>query len=105
MVEFKLKGLELSTESCSLSLIQHLSAYVFDFIFSTDPQLCLPVKSTVIWEIKILQHHQVSSFRFYSRSSIVNVWLLEVVLCHLDFAVNHYELETRNVATGYVVLD
>lgn len=60
----------------------------------------------------MLEHRQVYSFRFYSRSSIVNVWLLEVLLCqfehvahHLDFAVNHSEVEIRNVITGCVVLD
>lgn len=60
----------------------------------------------------MLEHHQVSSFRLYSRSSDFNVWLLEVVLCqsesvvrHLDFAVNYSEVETRNVTTGYAVLD
>lgn len=57
---------------------------VLILFFSTGPKLCIPFMSRYIWEIIVLEHHQVYFFRFYSRSSIVNVWLLEVVLCQSE---------------------
>lgn len=86
--------------------------FFFNFIFPTDPQLCLPVKSNNATPRIKPEEVNLAMFKHIHFQNNCNVWQSEVLVCQYecvvhcsDFAFNHSADEKRNETTWCVVLD